>query len=224
MSLKRRLSTVFLIFNILFFPLHALNSSEREFNRESMEAFRHDPKFNYSQGYAPSDSFITLMLAYLLSAFASLFDTLNAQWVVPLLFRILLIGGIIVAVWLIVRMRYGKVLSKNSGQFGNFPLTNFKRHDEDYQKLLKESLENKQYKLAVRYLFLSTLVLLEQQKCLEITQWKAPHDYVRELPEEKRPGFKLLTDLFEKTWYGDYQPDIDAVDQGLQLYRKLQNA
>src|SRR5690606_18452565 len=155
MILKRFLSIVFLIFNILLFPLYALNSSGREFNRESMEAFRHDPEFNYSQDYAPSDSFISLMLAYLFSSFASLFDTLNAQWVVPFIFRILLIGGIIVAVWLIVRMRYGKVLSKKSRQFGNFPLTDFKQQNEDYQMLLKESLENKQFKLAVRYLFLS---------------------------------------------------------------------
>lgn len=224
MNLKLFLSLIFLIFNILFFPVHALNSSAREFDREIMEAFRHDPEFNYSQDYAPSDSFITLMLAYLLSSIAGLFDTLNAQWVFPLVFRILIILGIIVAVWLIVRMKYGTVLSKNSRQFGNFPLTSFEQHDEDYQKLLKESLESKQYKLAVRYLFLSTLILLEQQKCLEITKWKAPYDYLKELPEEKRSGFKMMTDLFENTWYGDYQPDNEAVDQGLQLYRQLQNA
>ncbi len=224
MSLKLCLSTIFLFFNILFFPLHALNSSAREFDRESMEAFRHDPAFNYAQDYAPSDSWITLMMAYLLSSVAGLFNTLNAQWVFPLLFRILIILGIIIAVWLIVRMKYGKALSKNSRQFGNFPLSNFEQQDEDYQKLLKESLENKQYKLAVRYLFLSTLILLEQQKCLEITKWKAPYDYLKELPEEKKSGFKMLTDLFENTWYGDYQPDNEAVDQGLQLYRQLQNA
>ena len=224
MSLKQCLSALFLIFNILFFSAHALNSSAREFDRESMEAFKHDPEFNYAQDYAPSDSFITLMLAYLLSAFAGLFGALNAQWVFPLLFRILLIVGIIVAVWLIVRMKYGKVLSKDSRQFGNFPLTNFEQQDEDYQKLLKESLENEQYKLAVRYLFLSTLILLERQKYLKITKWKAPYDYLKELPEEKRSGFKMLTDLFENTWYGDYQPDNEAVDQGLQLYRQLQNA
>src|SRR5690606_4696244 len=110
MSLKLCLSTAFLLINMLIFTLNALNSSEREFNRESLEAFRHDPEFNYSQD-APSDSFITLMLTYLLSAFPDIFDTLNAQWVVPLLFRIFLIGGIIVAVWLILRLKYGTVLS-----------------------------------------------------------------------------------------------------------------
>src|SRR5690606_33749940 len=150
--------------------------------------------------------------------------TLNAQWVLPLLFRIFIILGIVVAAWLIVRLKYGEVLSKKNQSFGNFPLTNFEHQVEDYQKLLKESLENKQYKMAVRYLFLSTLILLEHQKFLEITKWKAPYDYLKELPDEKKSGFKMLTDLFENTWYGDYQPDNEAVDQGLQLYRRLQNA
>jgi len=223
MSLKLRLSKVFLLFNLLVFSLEALASDEREFDKERLEAFRHDPEFNYAQDYAASDSFITSMLAYLLSSFAGLFETLNAQWVLPLLFRIFIILGIVVAAWLIVRLKYGEVLSKKNHSFGNFPLTNFEHQVEDYQKLLKESLENKQYKMAVRYLFLSTLILLEHQKFLEITKWKTPYDYLRELPEEKRAGFKLLTDLFESTWYGDYQPDNDAVNQGVQLYRQLQN-
>src|SRR5690554_4115915 len=114
MNLKRCLSTVFLILNILFFPLHASHSSERGFDKESLEAFRHDPAFDYTQDYGPSDSFITLMFAYLLSAVAGLFDTINAQWVFPLLFRILIMLGIIAAVWLIVSMKYGKVLGEKN--------------------------------------------------------------------------------------------------------------
>lgn len=224
MNLKPCLSIAFLTLVILLCPLYALHSGERGFDRESMEAFRHDPAFNYAQDYVPSDSFITRMLTYLLSSLAGLFDTHNAQWVFPLLFRILIILGITVAVWLIVSMKYGNVLGEKNHQFGSSPLTDLEQQDGDHQKLLKENLENQQYKLAVRYLFLSTLVLLEQQKYLEITKWKTPYDYLKDLPEEKRAGFKLLTDLFESTWYGDYQPDKDAVDQGLQLYRQLQNA
>lgn len=209
---------------MLLIPLEALGRDEREFDKESLEAFRHDPEFNYSQDYAPSESFITLMLTYLLAAISDIFDTLNARWVLPLLFRMLLIGGIVVAVWLILRLKYGKVLSKDSRQFADLPLMSLKQQDEDYQKLLKESLTNKQHKLAVRYLFLSTLLLLEQQKCFKITKWKVPHDYLRELPEEKKAHFRLLTELFEKTWYGDYYPDSDELDEGLKLYRGLQNA
>lgn len=223
MSLKLWLSAVFIVLNILFFPLNASNGGERRFDRKKMEEFRANPEFNYAQDYAPSDSFITLALAYLLSLFSGVFGSLQGQWVFTWLFRILMILGIVVAVWLIVRMKYGNVLSGSSRQFGNVPLSHFEKESEDYYKLLQESLDNQQYRLAVRYLFLSTLLLLEQQRFLEITKWKAPYDYLRELPEEKRAGFKQLTDLFENTWYGDYQPDDDAVNQGLQLYRQLQN-
>lgn len=222
MSLKLCLSTVFLL--LLFFPMVVLSSSEREFDREILEAFRYNSEFDYSQGYAPSDSWITLVLTHLLSTFSNIFDSLNVQWALPLLFRVFLIGGIIVAVWLILRLKYGKVLSKKSPQFGDFPIMNFEQQEEDYQKLLRESLANNQHRLAARYLFLSTLLLLEQQKCLTITKWKVPHDYLRELPEEKKADFKRLTVLFEKTWYGEYQPDKEELDQGLQLYRGLQNA
>lgn len=224
MSLKLCLSTAFLLITMLFFPLEAFSSDEREIDKENLEAFRHDPEFNYSQDYAPSDSFVTFILTYLLSKLSDVFDTLNVQWALPLLFRVLLIGGIIVAVWLILRLKYGKVLSKDSRRFADYPIMNSQQQDVDYQKLLKESLANNQRKLAVRYLFLSALLLLEQQKCFKITKWKAPHDYLRELPEEKKAHFRLLTELFEKTWYGDYYPENDELDEGLKLYRGLQDA
>ena len=137
MSLKRCLSAVFLILTILFSPLHALNSSDRGFNRESLEAFRNDPAFNYAQD-DPSDSFINRMLALLLSAFAGLFNTTTAQWLIPLLFNLLIILGMLVVVWLIVSMKYGSVLSKKNEQFGNFAISDFEQQEEDYEKLLKE--------------------------------------------------------------------------------------
>src|SRR5690606_7281208 len=133
MSLKLRLSKVFLLFNLLVFSVEALANGEREFDKERLEAFRHDPEFNYAQDYAPSDSIVTSMFAYLLSTLADIFDTLNVQWIFPLLFRILLIGGIIVVVWLVIRLKYGKVLGKDSRQFRDLPLMNFKQQDEDYQ-------------------------------------------------------------------------------------------
>jgi len=206
------------------FVLEASSSDEREFDKEHLEDYRNDPDFNYAQDYAPSDSFITSVLTHLWSALSEMFAMVNAPWLLPLLFKALLIGGIIGAVWLILKLRYGKLLSKDSRRFSDYPLMNSQPQDEDYQKLLKESLANNQHRLAVRYLFLSTLLLLEQQKCFKVAKWKVPHDYLMELPEEKKSDFKQLTALFEKTWYGDYQPDKDELDEGLKLYRGLQNA
>lgn len=224
MSLKRCLSSAFLLVCLALFPLDASSDDKRRFDREHLEEFRHDPDFNYAQDYAPSDSFITSVLTYLWTTLSDIFYTVNAPWLLPLLFRVLLIGGIIGAVWLILKLKYGKLLSRDSRRFSDYPLMNSQQQDKDYQKLLKESLANNQHRLAVRYLFLSTLLSLEQQKCFKVTKWKVPHDYLRELPEEKKSDFKQLTALFEKTWYGDHQPNKDELDEGLKLYRGLQNA
>lgn len=224
MSLKQWLSTLFIFINLLFIPLFALVDDKRMFNNTALEDYRHNPEFDYSQDYVPTDSFISTVLAYIFSKVGFLFDSLALKWIMPIVFRIAIIMGFIAALIVILKLKFSHAFSKDSSRFNNLPVTNIENKNEDYEGLLKESLDSQQFKLAVRYLFLSTLVMLEKQNRIKITNWKAPYDYMKELPEDKKSFFKQLTALFENTWYGDYLPDNDAVEQGIQLYRQLKNA
>lgn len=224
MSLKQWLSILFIALNIWFVPLFAFENEAREFDQQKLEDYRQDPEFNYSQDFVPTDSFISVVLAYIFSKVAFLFDALALQGITPLFFRVAIIVGFIISIIIILKLKFGKALTTGNRQFSNLPISNLENEGQDFEKLLKESLENQQFKLAVRYLFLSTLLMLEQQKKIQITKWKAPYDYLKEIPEDRRIHFKQLVDLFENTWYGEYEPNNDTVDQGLQLYRQLKDA
>lgn len=209
---------------VLAAPAFAAETPERKFDAQKLEAYRNDPAFNYTGGQARSDSRIALLQAWLSARMASLLNALAIRGITPVLLQVLLLAAIATAVYLIVRIRFAGVLVKRSKNLDHTILSYPAAEKKDYEKLLRETLQAKQFKLAVRYLFLTALGTLEQQRKIKITQWKTPYDYLKELPEEKRTIFKDLTDLFENTWYGDYMPDRDAVDLGLQWYHQLENA
>lgn len=197
---------------------------DRQFDKEKLEAYSDDPELQYGQDYHHSDSFYAIALAYLFSKLAVIFGSPSLQWMMPIFFRLLLIASIILSIVLILRLKYGRVWAKRSRQFYHSTVHVVENEKEDYEQLLQESLANNHHKLTVRYLFLCTLGTLSRQKVIALATWKAPFDYLREIPEEKQNMFKLLTDLFENTWYGDYTPDNEAIDKGMQWYRQLINA
>jgi hypothetical protein len=84
-------------------------------------------------------------------------------------------------------------------------------HEMDLENLIEKSYYEKNYALAVRYLYLQ---LLKDMNARGFIQWridKTDEDYVREVKDEVlKRGFKDLTLLFEYVWYGEFPLDEDV--------------
>lgn len=204
-------------------PLLALKAQERTFDTLHLEAYKEQAEFNYAQDYSQSDSFLSLITQYFFSKIASIFGHVGNS-MSPVIFKVILLIAIVLALVFIMRLKFGSAVIRGPGSFNSLPLQFMEGEKEDYHKLMQESLVNQQFKMAIRYLFFSSLHTLEQQKQLKITKWKAPYDYIKELPEGKRSDFKQIVDLFENTWYGDFSPDQQMVDKGVQVYKNLKHA
>lgn len=84
-------------------------------------------------------------------------------------------------------------------------------HEMDLENLIEKSYQEKNYALAVRYLYLS---LLKDLNARDIIRWridKTNEEYVREVKDPVvQKGFKDLTLLFEYVWYGEFPLDEDT--------------
>ncbi|BDD10417.1 hypothetical protein FUAX_28490 [Fulvitalea axinellae] len=88
--------------------------------------------------------------------------------------------------------------------------------DLDLDGMLKAALSAKDYKAAVRVLFLLSLRSLSKGEFLEVSREKTNYQYVRELRErpEMRETFRRITFEFERFWYADLmagEEDFDRV-------------
>lgn len=89
--------------------------------------------------------------------------------------------------------------------------------DQDFDKQLQTAINNKDYRLAIRYQFLKTLKNLRDKELIDFAPDKTNSRYVHELPERFRNDFAGLILNYEYIWYGNFKP---TADQYVQLNKK----
>jgi hypothetical protein len=78
-------------------------------------------------------------------------------------------------------------------------------HSLDFEKLIREAVQQQQYRLAIRLLFLQALKLLADHHHIHWQPGKTNHDYLEELTDDRlRSGFSELNFYFEYAWYGNF--------------------
>lgn len=72
----------------------------------------------------------------------------------------------------------------------------------DYNTLIRQSFLLEDYRMAVRYLFLRTLFVLNEKGHLQWTSEKTNFEYVQEMPIQNKGEFATLVLNYEYVWYG----------------------
>jgi hypothetical protein len=86
----------------------------------------------------------------------------------------------------------------------------------DMDRLIRQALQNKNYRLAIRYQYLNCLYKLAEKGLVQFAVDKTNYQYVSELTNAQlRNEFAKLTLHYEYAWYGEF--DIDE-----PLYQKIE--
>lgn len=89
--------------------------------------------------------------------------------------------------------------------------------ESDFEALIGQALQNKNYRQAVRYQYLRSLHLLADKNILELAPDKTNFQYVRDLANHKyQNDFAALTLNYEYVWYGGFE-----IEQ--YRYQKIEN-
>lgn len=84
----------------------------------------------------------------------------------------------------------------------------------DPDAMIRNAIKNRNYRLAVRYLYLQTLTRLSEKKFIRVNNNKTNYEYVKELRNQKfAEEFASLTLKYEYVWYGEYPVDEKLFEQ-----------
>ncbi len=90
--------------------------------------------------------------------------------------------------------------------------------ESDMDRLIREALQQSNYRLATRYHYLQTLHLLAEKNYVQLAADKTNYNYVHEIKDfGKQNGFAALTRNYEYVWYGEF-----AIDE--LVYHRLKTA
>jgi hypothetical protein len=98
--------------------------------------------------------------------------------------------------------------------------------ETDFDTLIRQALQNSNYRLAVRYQYLRTLHVLAGKNLLEMSPDKTNFQYVREMANHNQQNvFASLTLNYEYVWYGGFDIDKNKYEKiegnFISLHQKL---
>jgi len=198
-------------------PAHLqIDSSElsaKHFNQTALDKYANDPAFNYyTKKFKPQESLWDRFWRWFWQMIRRLFPDLTPGAPTPAISYVL-IGLVVIFVLFVI---YKLLSSDLSNMFSresketmlpyNESLENI--HEITFDEEIEKALAARNYKLAVRLLYLSSLKQLNDAQLIHWQIEKTNSVYLEELTNvDQRQSFSVLTRQFEYIWYGNFPVD-----------------
>ncbi len=201
-----------------------------DFSEEKLDDYREDSEFNYTQ--ETTDNWWAKFKRWLNLQWRKFWNWLLGDyeasgfwaWLIRSLPYLIIAGIIAFIVWLFIKLNPGNRLLKSKEK----PEVFFTEEEEiirsrDIKKLIQKALENKDYRLAVRYYYLLILKKLTEAEIIDYEFDKTNSDYMAEIKEKSlSQGFGKVTWLYDYIWYGNFGVTETDYQKAQSLFSKLE--
>lgn len=207
--------------------------SVEKITKEDLQSFKDDSSYNYSLEKADNswwDNFKSWLYSYWLRFFQWLFGGTKA--VGYLSFFLKIIPYVLLAILIFIAVKFflktnmnGINLSKKNQSAVTLSEEENIIKNEDIQQLIKNALEDKNYRLAIRYYYLYILKIMSEKDLIDWQLQKTNDDYQQELSNSAyAKSFVTITRLYDYVWYGDFTIDEPKYNKAAEEFIKLQNS
>ena len=196
-----------------------------KFDESEMSAYSESDDFSYMHLIVQPPTIWQRLKSWVAAFIVKIFSNPNTPWLSGVVFYSILLVVLGSAIFYILRLRYGGAISSESGHFKTLGGANEQSaRGLDFEQLVNDSLRDQNHRLAIRYIYLRTLVFLSSKGKIKLKDWKSPYDYQNELNDEIAPPYAALTHLFEHVWYGGFNAGNREFDEGKQLAKKIEDS
>ncbi|MTI20151.1 DUF4129 domain-containing protein [Fulvivirga sp. RKSG066] len=210
-------SIISLLLFVLFASLATANDSTslkndnsqlelRKFDEEKIKQHKADEDFDYGSKAEAELTLWQRFKIWLNRMLMKLFQFGTDTPIGKIILYVILGAGIIYAIYKIATMQSVRLFNKTNGNSLDYEVYHEDIHQMDFQKLIDEAIQNKNYRLAIRLTYLLALKHLSDKNLIDWQPGKTNYDYTHELNRPNlKPGFNDLSYYFDYTWYGDFE-------------------
>ena len=191
---------------------------QKKFDAKALEKYKSDKDFDYSESQVAKDPTLIERLFNWLSRQLLRF----LEWIFGVRYAKGILGNIlqaipyiIVGVLLFLLIKFFLKVNSNSivSNASNKPIVSITEDEalikhKDLLKLINQAIDQKNYRLAIRFYYLNIIKQLEDNELIIWEQQKTNEDYIQEISKENiKASFKDLTRLYDFVWYGNFEID-----------------
>lgn len=188
---------------------------QKKFNQQNLEKYKADTDFLYEEETAIKEpTFLERVFNWLGRKFLQFLEWIFGVKYAKGLFGTILsaLPYVIAGIVLFLLFKFFLKINTNSilTTSKNKPIVSITEEEEliknkDILKLIKQAIQQKNFRLAVRYYYLNILKELENKELIVWEQQKTNEDYSKEISQPTiQKSFINLTRLYDFVWYGNF--------------------
>lgn len=196
--------------------------------KSSIEKFSSDPEFQYKKDITPPTDWWSKFWQWVYRLFDRLFAGLNYNNFWQYVFILIIAATATFVILKLLGINMTALFSRRSADV-DLPYETI--HEDvrimDFDKLIADAIESKNYRLAVRLFYLKTLKELNNRSLITWKPEKTNHNYITELSAvHLKEGFQQMTHQFEFVWYGEFdlaENDFNSIRHSYQSFHQQIN-
>lgn len=183
-------------------------------------------EFNYDTAEGEAQNLLARVLNWFFKGLRNIFGVEISPWVSNLIENIIYIALIIGVIYLLIRILAGKDAVSFFRKKNNIvaPINITEEHIEniDLDQLINDALTEKDYRLAIRYMYLKALKDLSLRNLISYHFEKTNTDYYREIADVSlKQNFNRISYLYDYIWYGEFELDDLGYQNAKKSFDKL---
>lgn len=197
----------------------------REFNDNLNEKYNAS-EFNYNIKDGESQNLLARFLSWFFNWLRQAFGIdipHGAGEIIELIVYVLL--GVL-AIYLLVRFLLGEraaaFFTKGDKHIASLGVTEERIQQIDFDSLIKDALIQKNYREAIRFLYLKALKNLSQSNIIDWHFEKTNTDYYNEIADEDiKKAYSKVSYLYDYVWYGEFTVDEKSFNDAMTRFKIL---
>ena len=192
------------------FEEDTLTIKSRSFQNEKLRELRESGDYNYTEEATVGESILESLWNWLVSMMIWFFSKLTLTGTGNFFLYLLGLIVLILIVLAVLKVDAFRVLTGRSDSGVSKGVFHENIHAMDFDSLLQAALAKRDYRNAVRLMFLQSLKLLSDKQLIDWQAGKTNHDYLNEVQtEEIKKGLGQLSYYFDYAWYGGFSVSED---------------
>jgi hypothetical protein len=176
----------------------------RNFSSSTADPYKKDIDFQYERQIVDTPSLWERFWQWFWNKYDDMVSTEAGRITMKVFYWVLGIGAVAFFVFKVTGMNRISLFASQSQQNPAYTIEDENIHDISFDTAIQQALQEGNYRLAIRLLYLQSLKILSDKNLIIWQLNKTNTDYFREISRaELKQQFKNVTHAFEYTWYGN---------------------
>ena len=188
-------------------------------DNKTIEKYQNKREFNYEPRAKRADTFLRRLRYRIIYIWRSII-TQSALY--PIIKYVIFAGLLVLVILQATKTKLSCLFYRNiNTSTVSISEIDINMEDDKLEKMIIDAIHSKEYRIALRYLYIKLLKQLSSRNLINWKKGKTDHDYYSELSTTSyQEPFKKLSIVYEYTWYGNFIP---KEEQFLQLNDEFNN-